>query len=194
MIREQWRQQPARRMREEEHCEEQQEKPPRKKRRGAYEGEKNWGIWELGEDKIDRKSWLTSTKANENKEQTGLQLKQTKIRAWTMTELMSRGIILETLEESWKAIEERVELQQEEEVQGAMAGKEHEGVGGKVTEINDQKETQAVRKKLFLNDDIRKMLKNQKKKAAARLEKNRSRREEELNLIAALVTTEDQEM
>ena len=40
MMREQWRQQPARRMREEDQCEEQQEKPPRKKRRGAYEGEK----------------------------------------------------------------------------------------------------------------------------------------------------------
>ena len=38
IMREQWRQQPARRMREEEHCEEQQKKPPRKKRRGAYEG------------------------------------------------------------------------------------------------------------------------------------------------------------
>ena len=119
---EHWRQQPARRMREEEHCKEQQEKPPRKKRRGAYEGEKNWGILEFGEDEIDRKSWLTSTKSYENEEQTGLQLKQTKIRAWTMTELMSRELALETVEKSWQVIVGRVELQQGEVVQGAQAG------------------------------------------------------------------------
>ena len=103
MMKEQWRQQSARRMREEDQGDEQQEKPPRKKRRGAYEGEKTWGIVELGEDETERTKWLTSTKSDDTMEKTGL-LKQTKLKAWTMIELISRHLILETFEMSWQNI------------------------------------------------------------------------------------------
>ena len=203
MMREQWRQQPARRVREEEEDQgdQQQEKPPRKKRRGAYEGDKSWGTAQLGEEKIKRSNWLKNDKTDENKEQTGLPLKQTKIRAWTMTELMSRKLVRETLDMFWKVVEEKVNLKQGEVGQEAEAGKVQEevqegvkeGVGDKMAELPEQKGTKAEKKKPTINHDIRDMIKNHKHRAAARREEIRSRREEELILTVALVAAEEQE-
>ena len=128
---------------------------------------------ELGEDEIERASWLKSTKTDENKEQFGLQLKQTKIRSWTMTELMSRELALEIFDKSWQVIVGRVELQQGEVVQGAEAGEGQEEGRDKVTEIIEQNETPEERKKPSLNHDIREMIRNHKDKAAAKKEEDK---------------------
>ena len=64
-----------------------------------------------------------------------------------MTELMSTKYFLETVEKFWQVIEQRVELQQGEEVQGVEAGKQREGGGDKVTEIIEQKDTPEEKEK-----------------------------------------------
>ena len=183
-------------MREEDQGDEQQERPPRKRRRGAYDGEKLWGTLELEDKNNEKISWLKNDDDNENEEQSVLQFKQTKqtkIRVWTLPELISRELVLETFDLSWQALEDKVELQHEGEVQGAEEGGDQVGEENMIEVMEQEASKSDNNNKSKLNHDIRIMIKNQKYRAAARREDIRRGREEELILTLALVATEEQE-
>ena len=122
------------------------------------------------------------------------QTKQTKIKVWTLPELMSRELVLETFNQSWQVLQDKVELLHEGEVQGVEEGEDQVGEEEHMVEVIEQEASKAANiDKSSLNYDIRVMIENQKNRAAARREDTRRRREEELILTLALVTTEEQE-